>query len=492
MPGGTDFDGSSAERWEWSADEIRRVGHQVAELIAQHLTELPGGPVFRPFPNEQAQSMLAEPLPERGIPADEILQRFAAEVMPYPFGNGHPRFAGWINGPPVVISVLAEALAAAMNPSVAGGNHAATYVERQVIEWLKQMLGYPADAMGLLVSGGSAATIIGLACARHKATDGQVRSSGVQCGGRRLAIYTTDQGHSAIAKAAELLGVGTESLRAVPTDDQWRLDPAALEKAIIEDVAAGWRPMAVAASAGTVNTGAIDPLDAIRQVCDRHSVWLHVDGAYGAPAVVDPRYRPQLEPIRAADSLAADAHKWLSIPYDAGVVLVHDAELMRDTFSLVPSYLRENADPHGVTWLPWFSEYGLEQTRSFRALKIWMALLYHGRTGYAESICRDNRLADHFAERVDAHPELELIAHNLSIVCLRARPAGLPNDQLNAHNQALLRAVQVGGEAFVTSTELNGRFVLRAAFVNPRMTTHDTERIVDEIVRQSARERARG
>jgi len=258
--------------------------------------------------------MLAEPLPEHGMPADEILQRFAAEVMPYPFGNGHPRFAGWINGPPVVISVLAEALAAAMNPSVAGGNHAATYVERQVIEWLKQLLGSPADAMGLLVSGGSAATIIGLACARYKATNGRVRSSGVQRDGRRLAIYTSDQGHSAIAKAAELLGVGPESLRAVPTDEQWRLDPAALEQAIIEDVAAGWRPMAVAASAGTVNTGAIDLLDAIRQVYDRHCVWMHVDGAYGAPGIVDPGYRSELEPMRAADSLAIDAHKWLSSP----------------------------------------------------------------------------------------------------------------------------------------------------------------------------------
>ncbi len=489
MPDGTDFDGSAAERWEWSADEVRRVGHQVVELIAQHLSELPDAPVFRPFPNERAESMLEEPLPEHGISADEILERFAAEVLPYPFGNGHPRFAGWINGPPVVISVLAEALAAAMNPSVAGGNHAATYVERQVLEWLKQMLGYPAEAMGLLVSGGSAATILGLTCARYHATGGQARSSGVQQDGHRLAIYTSDQGHSAIVKAAELLGLGTKALRTVPTDDRWRLDPVALDQAITEDIASGWQPMAVAASAGTVNTGAIDPLAEIREICDRHSVWMHVDGAYGAPAILDPRYRSELEPLRAADSLAVDAHKWLYIPYDAGVVLVRDAELMRDTFSLVPSYLRQEADPDGVTWLPWFSEYGLEQTRSFRALKIWMALLHHGRSGYAQSISRDNCLADHFADRAVAHPELQLVAHHLSVVCLRACPAGIPDGQLDAFNQAVLRAVQLGGETFLTSTELEGRFVLRAAFVNPRMATDDVDRMVDEIVRQATRQR---
>ncbi len=175
-----DFDRSAAKRWEWPADEIRRVGHEVVELIARHLAELPHEPVFRPFPNELARSMLAEPLPERGVEADEILERFKSDVLPYPFGNGHPRFAGWISSPPVVISILADALAAAMNPSVAGGNHAATYVERQVLEWLEQLLNVPAEAMGLAVSGGSAATLIDLTCARHRVTAGEVHAQDVQ------------------------------------------------------------------------------------------------------------------------------------------------------------------------------------------------------------------------------------------------------------------------------------------------------------------------
>lgn len=467
------------ERWEWTPEEIRRVGHRVVDLIADHLTELPDEPVFRPFPNDRARAMLDEPLPDTGSDADAILDRFAREILPHPFGNGHPRFFGWVNGPPVVLSVLAESLAAAMNPSVAGGNHAATYVERQALNWMKDLVGLSRDSMGLLVSGGSAASLIGLAVARHRATRGDVRDHGVA--GEGLTVYTSDQGHSAITKAVEVLGLGRDRLRSLPTDDDRRLDVDALREAIAEDRASGLMPMAVAASAGTVNTGAIDPLDAIADICRDEGIWLHVDGAYGAPGVLDERYRPQLTALARADSLAMDAHKWLYVPYDAGAVFIRDADLMRDSFSFVAPYLRASAEPDGMTWLPWLSEYGLEQTRAFRALKVWMALAYHGRAGYVEAVGRDIDNAQRLAELVEAHPDLELVAHNLSIVCLRSRPPGVDADALDAHNEEVLRAVQLGGRAFVSGTTLEERFVLRACFVNPRTRPEDVEILVETI-----------
>ena len=469
---------SQPGRWEWTPDEIRRVGHRVVDLIADHLTGLPEEPVFRPFPNDRARAMLDEPLPATGSDPDAILDRFEREVLPHPFGNGHPRFFGWVNGPPVVLSVLAESLAAAMNPSVAGGNHAATYVERQALNWLKDLVGLPRESMGLLVSGGSAATLVGLAVARHRATGGEVRERGV---GAELIVYTSDQGHSAIAKAVEVLGLGRDRLRVLGTDADRRLDVGALRAAIAADRAAGLTPMAVAASAGTVNTGAIDPLEEIADLCAEQGVWLHVDGAYGAPAVLDARYRAPLQLLARADSLAMDAHKWLYVPYDAGVVFVRDAGLMRAAFSLVAPYLRATGDPDGVSWLPWLSEYGLEQTRAFRALKVWMALAYHGRAGYAEAIGHDIDMAAGLAERVEAQPELELVAHNLSIVCLRCRPAGVADDALDALNERVLRDVQLGGRAFLSGTTLDDRFVLRACFVNPRTRPEDLDVLVDAI-----------
>jgi len=485
-----DFARDERERWEPGADEIHRLGRRVADLVTEHLAGLPERPVFRPFPNERALALLDEPLPEAGEAADVVLDRIAAEVMPFPFGNGHPRFAGWVNGPPVVLSVLVEALAAALDPSVAGGNHAATYVEHQVLNWLKELIGFPRDGMALLVSGGSAATITALAVARHRATEGRSRDAGLDQRARPLITYASEQGHSAIAKAVELLGLGADALRRLPVDESWRLSPAGLEEALERDRGLGCTPMAVVASAGTVNTGAIDPLAEIRAVCDRHDVWLHVDGAYGAPAILDARYEPELAPLAQADSVALDAHKWLYVPYDAGAVLVRDGALMRATFSRVAAYLDVEADPDGVTWLPWFSEYGPEQTRAFRALKLWAALRRHGKAGYARSISRDNRLADHLAELTASQPGLELVAHNLSIVCLRCTPAGVPEGELDEHNRHVLRDVQLGGEAFVSGTVLGGRFVLRACFINPRTTGADVRRILAAITEASARSAA--
>jgi aromatic-L-amino-acid decarboxylase len=473
--------------WEWSAEEIRRFGYQVVDVIAEHLTRLPERPVWQPYPAEQAEALLGAPAPLEGQEADALLEEFASQVAPYPFGNGHPRFYAWVNSPPTVVGIFAEALAAAMNPSCAGGNHAAVYVERQVIGWFKQMLGFPEEAMGLLVSGGSMATLTALAVARHTRGGGEMRAGGLQQGGPHLIVYRSEQGHSCIQKAVELLGIGSAHLRTGPVDGLYRMQVEALEAAIQADLAAGHRPMAVVASAGTVNTGAIDPLEEIAAVCRRHGLWLHVDGAYGAVAALTDEYKAALAPLALADSLALDPHKWLSIPVEAGLVLVlvRDGQAMRDTFSLVPEYLRLEGDARGVNGPPWFSEYGFQQTRGFRALKVWMSLKYYGLDGSARAIEHDIQLARHLASRVEASPDLEMAApQSLSIVCFRFAPASLRGDdeRLNALNRRLLERVQLGGKAFLAGTTLGERFVLRACVVNYRATRADIDALVEAVL----------
>lgn len=448
----------------WSSDEIRRVGTRVVDLIAQYLGRLPDAAVWQPVPSATRAAWRDQPVPQGPTSADAILDAFARDVAPYPFGNGHPRFFAWVNSPPTEIGIFADALAATMNPSVAGGDHAAVHVERQVTRWFAELLGFPAGTMGLLVSGGSAAALTALAVARMRACQRighDVRENGVPDG---LTVYATAEAHSCHQKAIELLGLGRKAMRVIPSDGALRARVEALDAMIAADA----KPMAVIASAGTVNTGAIDPIDAIADVCARHGVWLHVDGAYGAPAVLTDRYRDVLSPIARADSLTIDPHKWLSVPVENGLVLVKDAGLMRDTFSLVPPYLRTEGEP-------WLAEYGIQQTRGFRALKTWMALQYHGVDGYAERIAHDCALAARLADMVRRAPDVELWEPtSLSIVCFRL--AGTDD-----RNKAALRAIQNGGHAYLSSTVLDGKFWLRACFVNHLTTEADVDRLIQTV-----------
>jgi aromatic-L-amino-acid/L-tryptophan decarboxylase len=469
----------------WSEDEIRRVGYLVVDLIAEHLSALPAEPVFRPVPPDLRQRFLSTPAPADGASPDAILREFRDTVAPYPFGNGHPRFWGWVNSPPAIMGIFADALAAAMNPSCAGGNHAAIYVERQVTAWLCEILGFPPEAMGLLVSGGSMATLTALSVARHVKSGMDVRRSGLRGAPQPFRFYLSPEGHSCVRKAVELLGFGSDSIRIVPADSSYRMDAGALDRAIVEDVAAGVRPMAVVASAGTVNTGAIDPIEDIAFVCARHGVWLHIDAAYGGPAILTDEYAARLAPIARADSVALDPHKWMYVPVEAGFVMVRDADAMRRAFSLVPPYIRTQGSAGDVMGLPWFSEYGFQQTRGFRALKVWMTMKQFGRAGHKKAIEDNLALAGYLADRVRTGPDFELMAPpGLSIVCFRYVPPHSPDrdEQAIARlNRALLERLQLGGEAFLSSTELAGRFVLRACIVNHRSTPADIDHMLDAI-----------
>ncbi|WP_051967241.1 pyridoxal phosphate-dependent decarboxylase family protein [Kitasatospora mediocidica] len=460
---------------------FREAAHATADLVADYLEQVPGKPVWQPMDPAARQALLEAPLPAEGRALAELLAVIGAEVMPAPMGNGHPRFFGWVNSAPAPAGVLATLAAAAMNPSSAGGDHADVHLERAVVRWIAELVDFPhPPGGGLLTSGTSMATIVCLAAARGRAArraGHDVRADGL-AGLPPLVGYVSGETHSCVRKAAELLGLGSRQLRTVATDAEGRLDPQALRAAVAADRAAGLLPFLVVASAGTVNTGAVDRFEPIADLCAEQDLWLHVDGAYGAFGVLDPSIAHRYAGLERADSLALDPHKWLGVPVDCGCALVRDAEELRATFSLVPSYLRDE-DAGG---LGWFSEYGTEQTRPFRSLKVWATIAHRGRDGIAADIAHCTRLARRLGELVEADPQLELLAPvETSIVAFRARPAGLDEEALNVLNQALPQAVQRGGQAFVTGTVLAGREAVRACLLNATTTEADLAVLLAEV-----------
>jgi len=432
-------------------------------------------------------------MPAAPLSGDEILRLLTERILPYPMGNGHPRFFGWVNSPPAMMAVITEILAAAMNPSCAGGDHAAIYLEHCVIRWLMQLLGFPTEgSAGLLASGGSAASLTALAAARHWAL-GQlgidVRKQGV-CGiHAKLRIYASTQVHSCVQKAVELLGLGSESIGWIRIDEDFRLSLDELRQAIREDRQQGWHPFCIVANAGSVHTGAIDPLDALAAVALESNLWLHVDGAYGAGAVLDSNCKALFAGIERADSIALDPHKWLSVPVECGCVLVRDGSLLRDTFSLVPPYIRTEPGK-GIGNLPWFAEYGFQQTRGFRALKLWVTLAHAGTSGLQQQVAREIALARYLEQRIDAAPDLELRSKGkLSIVCFRYLPKELAGNEeaVDALNKKVMERMQADGTAFVTNTTLADRFVLRACILHYGTTERDIDTML-QAVQDTARQ----
>lgn len=471
-------------------DTFRALGYQAVDMAVAHLAEMRESPVFQPMAPEARLALLEQPLPHTGTAPDAILEQFAANILPYPMGNGHPRFFGWVNSPPAPMGILADLLAAAMGPSCAGGDHAASYLERCVARWLMELVNFPVEgSMGLLVSGGSMASLTGIAAARQHAAleDGwPIRERGLYGWGERLTMYMSSEAHTTLKKAAELLGLGSESVRIVPVDRDLRIDITALREAIVADRAAGLRPFCVVGSAGTVSTGAIDPLDEIANLCEVERLWFHVDGAYGAVGVLDSQVAAQYAGMERADSLALDPHKWLSVPVECGCALVRNGSLLRDTFSVIPPYLRTE-EGKGFGGLPWFSEYGFQQTRGFRALKLWMTLLHAGREGMTAMIARQNALARELGELVVNTPDLELLADvTLSICCLRYVPSGgaLSDAELDALNKQIMERVQAGGAAFLTQATVRGSFALRANVLHYATTSEDIAALV-EVVRET-------
>src|SRR5215218_9752507 len=480
---------ASRELGTGDLEEFRRAGHALVDGVADHLAALPARPVWQPLPDELRGELLSLPLPDGPTGLEPLARTMVRDVLLHAMGNGHPAFFGWVNSPPSLAGVLASLAAAAMNPSVVSGDHADVHLERTVVRWLAELVGYPhAPAAGLLTSGASAATIVCLGGARGHATAAagrDVRRDGL-AGGPRLLCYVPSEAHSCVPRAIELLGLGSGSIRPVPLRGG-RLDADELRAAIAADRAAGGQPAVLVGSAGTVNTGAIDPLAALADVAAAEGLWFHVDGAYGAFGVLDPAIAARYRGMERADSLALDPHKWLGVPVDAGCALVRRGDDLRDAFSVIPAYLRQDTGELVGS----FAEYGLEQTRPFRALKTWATIAALGRAGIAGQVARANALARELAARVEREPELELaVAPETSIVAFRARPAGCPPARLEEINRALPEAVQARGRAFLTGTVFEGRETLRACILHPATGPEHLATLVAEVV-AAARELAR-
>jgi glutamate/tyrosine decarboxylase-like PLP-dependent enzyme len=395
-------------------------------------------------------------------------------------GNGHPAFFGWVNAAPHPAGIAGALLAAAVNPSSAGGDHADIYLERAVVRWIAELVGFPHETgAGLLTSGASMATIVAIGAARQRAlarAGWDVRERGL-AGAPQLTAYATAEVHSCVGKAIELLGIGKANLRVVADDGFGHLDAAALRAAIAADRAAGTLPFLAVGSAGTVTTGAIDPLREIADVCAESEIWFHVDGAYGAFGVLDPVIADRYAGMELADSVALDPHKWLQVPAGVGCVLVRDRAQLRETYSLVPPYLRDDSgDPLG-----WYSEYGIEQTRPFRALSVWAALAARGRNGVASDIAACTSAARRLDELVAKDPDFELAAETeVSIVAFRYSPAGIDDAESDRITHALATAIQKRGRVFITDSLYRGRPVLRACLINPIVGEAELSLLLEE------------
>jgi glutamate/tyrosine decarboxylase-like PLP-dependent enzyme len=469
---------------DWT--ELRALGHRMVDDMMDYLERVRERPVWRSVPPE-TRAALDEPLPRGPADPAAVYQQFREHILPYPNGNIHPRFWGWVMGTGTPLAMLADMLASGMNAHLAGYDQSPALVERQVIRWMAELLGFPADASGLLVSGGTVANLVGLAVARNTRAGFDVRAEGLQRPGTpRLLFYGSSETHSWAKKASELMGMGDGGFRRIPVNAEYQVDVAALRAAIEADRAAGHRPFGVVGNAGTVNTGATDDLPALAAICREEQLWFHVDGAFGALAALAPSLRPIVAGLDQADSVAVDLHKWGYLPFEVGLALVRDPEAHRATFATASSYL--DATPRGIVvgGFP-FADLGLQLTRGFRALKVWMSLKSHGSDAWGRLVEQNVAQARHLRDRILAEPRLELLAPvPLNLVCFRFVVPGLDGTALDAMNQEILIRVQERGIAVPSSTVLGGRFALRVAITNHRSRREDFDLLVDAVLAAGA------
>jgi aromatic-L-amino-acid/L-tryptophan decarboxylase len=483
---------------EMSPEEFRAAGHKLVDRIAEYLRTVRQRAVTPNDPPATLRKLAGEgKLPADGTAAGALLEEAADIVINHSLLNGHPRFWGYINPSSAPIGALGDLLAAAVNPNVGAWilSPAASALEAQTVRWIAEMLGYPTGCGGLLVSGGNMANLVGFAAARRSKAGWDVRATGVAgAGSRRLRAYVSSETHTWIHKAADLFGLGTDAIRWIPVDGSLRMDTGALRKQIRADAEAGDLPFLVVGTAGTVSTGAVDPLVEIASIAREHNLWFHVDGAYGGFAAILPDASADFAGIALADSAAVDPHKWLYAPLEAGCALVRDRQALLDAFSYRPPYYHFG---EGEEELINYFEYGPQNSRGFRALKVWLVLRQAGCNGYKRLLAGDCRLSRELHRLIGEHPELEAVTQGLSITTFRYVPRDLmgraekEQEYLNKLNTELLTRLQAGGEAFVSNAVVRGSFVLRACIVNFRTTLSDVEAlpgIVARLGRQVDRE----
>ncbi len=465
---------------DWEA--MRALGHQMVDDLIDYWAGIREQKIWRPIPDE-VKEVFDQPIPEQGQSPEEVYREFKEYIFPYNKGNVHPRFFAWIQGTGTPLGTFGDLLASGMNPNTAIGEHSAMYVDRQVVNWCKELMNFPSEASGILVSGGSMANITALTVARNSFGEEKIRQKGLKAASGQLLIYCSVETHSCIQKAAEIIGLGTDAVRKIGVNERFELDVEQLRAQLENDLQAGFHPFCLVGTAGTVNTGAIDPMVELLEISRAYGLWFHVDGAYGALGKLDANYADALRAIEEADSLAFDLHKWLYVPYEVGCTLIRDAKKHRDSFAITPNYLLQ--EKRGLSGgLDSINNYGFELSRGFKALKVWMSIKEHGRAKYAAIIAQNNRHAAYLAELVEENPYLELTAPlSMSITCFRMIKPGWGEEALQALNKEILLRLQEEGIASPSSTILNGKYTLRIANVNQRTQREDMDLLVREVLR---------
>jgi len=474
-----------------SAAEFRRLGHRLVDRVGDFFESLPER---RVAPGESPAAVRAllrcGGLPKHGSSADALLDEVAQLLFDHSLHNGHPRFMGYITSSAAPLGALADLLASAVNANLGKWDLSplASEIETQAVHWLAELIGYPTSCGGLMVSGGNMANLHGFMAARRAKVPWDVRTAGARNGAERITVYASRETHTWIETAADVSGLGTDAIRWIATDDQLRIDLDALERQIAEDRESNCLPILVVGTAGNVSTGAVDPLPQLADLCADHDLWFHVDGAYGAPAAALPEADAALRALNRADSVALDPHKWLYSPLEAGCTLVRDPAALTNAFSFHPAYYHfvdGAVDEPGQN----FYELGFQNSRRFRALKVWLGLRHLGREGHTRLIREDIALASRLFERVAAHPEFEPLTQHLSITTFRYVPEGLSTGSsgaeayLNRLSEALLDETQRSGELFVSNALLGERYALRSCIVNFRTCAEDIDVMPDVIAR---------
>lgn len=457
-------------------DALREQGRRMLDDMIDHLQGLREQPVWRPMPDAVRAGFRGNPPPRAPQPLDQVHDDFLETVLPYAGGNLHPGFMGWVQGGGTPVGMLAEMLAGGLNGNLGGRDHAPIQVEREISGWVRQLFGLPETAGGIFVTGASMANFIGVLAARTKALGRQSRHDGLIGAGRPLTAYVSRAAHSCVQRAMEMSGLGAAALRRIPFDADQRIDLDALKAAITADKAAGARPFLVVGNAGTVDVGAIDDLNALADIAKAEGAWLHVDGAYGALGVLSREVAPKLAGLERADSIAFDFHKWGHVPYDAGFVIARDAEALKATFATPAAYLQR--EPGGIAGGDWWPcDYGPDLSRGFRALKTWYTLRVLGLDAIGEAISASCALGRRLQARIEAEPELELLAPaQLNIVCFRYR-AG------DAVNKRIIIDLHEAGRVAPSLTDIGGRAAIRAALFNHRTGPEDLDALVEGVLR---------
>lgn len=467
-------------------ESMRALGHRIVDDVIDYLETLRDRPVWQHAP-PAVKAHFQGPPPANPMPAGDVYQEYLQFILPHQLGNAHPRYWGWVTGSGTAIGMYAELLAAATD-SVSGAFSymSNNYVEMQVLDWCKSLLGYPLTASGLLTSGCSASNLIGLAVARNTMAGYDVRGRGMKDAPGQMTIYCSEEAHSSIDKAVELLGFGDDSLRRIPVNESLQIDIPALARAIRLDRTSGHHPLCIVGVAGTTNTGAIDDMNGLADCAAREKCWFHVDGAFGAWAAIAPRSRHLVAGMERADSLAFDLHKWMYLAYPIGCILVRNADDHRRAFSLTPTYLAHGEGDLGLTGIdvPWLSDYGFELSRGFHALKAWMTFKEHGTAKYSRLIQQNIDQTHYLAELIESTPGLELaLPVSLNIVNFRFTRKDLSEEEQNDLNKQIEIELQERGIAVPSTVSIRGRKYLHVAITNHRSRNDDFDLLVREVVR---------